>query len=161
MTAETQETPKQPDDLDLILPEGGIVEIDGIKARVKRLKTYEFLGLMRVITNGLGPSLGQHEWDTSDEEQLKADLVAMVITAMPNAAEEFIVFLRSVLEPVDPDQAAALALAMRNPDPIDSIDVIGVLVDQEAPDLSVLAGKARAWISKIQKTMRRTQPAAG
>jgi hypothetical protein len=153
VTAEVQDSIETPD-LDVILPQGGLTTVGGFKVRVRRLKTREFLALMRVITNGLGPGLGGMKLDTDDQEQMKADLVALVVTALPNAAEEFVEFLNVVIEPESTGERAGVALAMQNPDPMEALDLIGVVVEQEIPDLAVLAGKARAWISRIQQGLR-------
>ena len=147
MTAGTEEKPV--DDLLAILPDGGTIRVGAVEARVNRLKGREFLGLMRVLTKGLGGGLPQLDLKGEGDE-VQAQLVGMFLVAVPNAIAEFIEFLMTIVEPVHESERARLAVEMQNPDPDVLLDILGVVAIQEKDDLSTLVGKARAWIGKIQ-----------
>lgn len=147
-------------DLGVILPEPGKMEIGGIPVEVRRLKTREFLLLMRVITGGMGASMRDIRLNTKDEEAMVADLISIVMLAIPFAIEEFGEFVISIVEAKNKhEHAAQLRQALENPEIEDLMNIIGIVVEQERDDLGVLAGKARAWIAKIQTTMNRPSTA--
>lgn len=160
MSTKTQDTvaevpdEKQPD-LEVIVPEPGRVVIDGIDCQIRRLKTREFLLLMRVITKGLGSGLSAVSIDFTDEESVGRDLAALMVLALPNAFEEFVEFLQAIVEPVDPRKNAALAKAIGdNPDVDVLLDVFEVMAVQEKDDLAALAGKAQAMWSRVVQVYR-------
>jgi len=141
-------------DIDVILPVEGIVEVEGIKARVRRLKTREFLTLLRVITTGMGPAISQVKFTPDDPEALQGELLGLFLVAAPNAIDEFGEFLFSIVEPVSKKDQVALSKALVNPEAGVLIDVLTVVAEQEKDDLSVLVGKGRAAIAKIQMAYR-------
>ena len=137
-------------DLEVILPVDGIVEVDGIRARVKRLKTREFLGLLRVITTGMGPAMAQVKLTADDPDQLQAEMMGLFLVAVPNAIDEFSAFMVTIVEAETPKNQPQLLKAMDNPDPGVLLDVLTIMAEQEKDDLAVLAGKARAAVTRIQ-----------
>ena len=135
-------------DLEEIFPEEGIIEIDGHKCRVKRLKTREFFGLLRVMTSGLGPMLGQFQFHQKmSDEDMGAQLIAMAALALPNALEEFATFMQLIVEPVD--SKVDIREALDNPDLDVTMEVIAVMIGQEAGDFRELVGKAQTIFSKM------------
>ena len=156
-----QPEPEHVPDLEAIVPEPGELEVEGVPAQVKRLKAFEFLALMRCITRGLGGGLASVRIDTSDSDAMQQDIAALMFAAIPNAIGEFGQFLFAIVEPRDTateDQKKALQKVMRDPEIETLMDVLGVMILQEKDDLAVLAGKAQAWLAKIQKTMNQTKP---
>jgi hypothetical protein len=150
MTAEKLE------DLTAILPENeGIVVVDGIRARVKRLKSREFLSLIRVLTIGLGPNVGQFKFE-GDEDEVKGQVLAMFLMAIPEAIDEFGEFLFKIVEPVDKSEAGQLSKAMQNPDVDVLLDVLTLVATQEVNDFRSLVGKGKAALMKIQSVYRPT-----
>lgn len=149
---------EQTPDLDVILPSGGRIEVDGIKAEVGRLKSREFLLLMRVLTAGLGEGIRHIRLSPDDEDELESELIALFMLAIPNAIEEFGEFLMAIVEPVESKDDLKLRVAMQNPDPEVLIDIFGIMVEQEKDDLSALLGKGRAWIARLQKTFQPPPP---
>lgn len=146
------------EDLGTILPEPTTLTIDGIPAQVRRLKSREFLTLMRVITAGLGSGIRDIRLDVNDAEALQSDMMAILFIAVPNSIEDFGQFLSMIVEPREAnnkDQANRLDRIMANPEPDVLIDVLGIMVLQEKDDMVALAGKARAWMSQVQKTVNR------
>jgi hypothetical protein len=150
MTAEPDKVP----DLEVILPQGGVVEVAGIRARVRRLKTREFLTLLRVITSGMGPAISRITLTPDDPEKLQGELIGLFLVAVPNAIDEFAEFLLSIVEAETAKDQPALAKEMVNPDPEVLLDVLTVLAEQEKDDLAVLAGKGKAALARIQSVYR-------
>lgn len=146
MTATTNEKPV---DLEAILPEATELLVEGIPAAVRRLKAKEFFALLRVLTNGMGPGIANVDF-SKDRDEMAGQFVGLLLSAVPNAAEEFTQFLTLVVEAKDPKQNAALQKCMANPELETMIDVLTVVAEQEAPDLQSLVGKAQAALKKIQ-----------
>jgi hypothetical protein len=153
MTA--SKTVEKPVDLEAIVTTPGVIEVDGIPARVRRLKSKEFLGLIRVLTLGLGPNI-QHVKLEGDKDEVTGQVIAMFMMAIPEAVEEFGQFMFKIVEPVDPKQAVQLARAMDNPEIDTLLDLITTVAEQEAPDFASLVGKAKAALTRIQSVYRPT-----
>lgn len=147
-TTETTNAPVP--DIDVILlPTPETLEIDGIPAKVNRLKSREFLTLIRVMTKGLGPGIRDVRF-TGSEEEMGVQMTALLILAIPSAIDEFGQFLLSVVDAKDPSDRGRLHDAMVNPDIEVLLNVITILVEQEKDDFASLVGKARAALAKIQ-----------
>lgn len=146
----SSEKQEQKPDIDAIVPETMTVMVDGVECRVNRLKTREFLSLIRVLTAGLGPGLNEVELDFTDGETVARDLSALMILAVPNATAEFTVFLTSVVEPVDGSKQGQVGKYLYdNPDLDVMIDVFEAIAVQEKDDLAALAGKLRGVWGRI------------
>lgn len=161
--SQASETPAEEPkpDIEVILPESGTVTIHGaegqeIPAGVRRLKSREFLLLMRVITQGLGQGLTTVRLDLTDPDEAQGQMLGILMLAVPEALEEFGDFLHAIVEPKAQKDAASLAHVARNLDPGDLLDVLGVMVEQEKDDFMALMGKAQAWLARLQKTMSQT-----
>lgn len=146
----TQNDIQDSPDLDVIDPEVGFVIVDGEKCRVNRLKTREFLMLMRVLTSGLGPGLSTVRLDFTDGETVARDLSALMLLAVPNATEEFANFLGQITKPTNPEKNAQVARYLHdNPELDVMLDIFETVAVQEKDDLAALAGKAQAMWSRI------------
>lgn len=147
-TAEITESDVE--DLEPILPTPFFTEVAGCKCTVRRLKTREFLMLMQVLTSGLGPALGEVKLDFTDEDTIARDLSALMLLAVPNAVDEFMQFLRSVVEPVrDEDRGTVATYLADNPDLDVMVEIFEGIATQEKDDLAILAGKAQAMWSRV------------
>lgn len=137
-------------DIEAIVPDVMTLTVDGVECKVNRLKTKEFLALMRVLTAGLGPGLSQVDLDFSDGETVARDMSALMMLAVPNATAEFAVFLASVVEPIDGGQKGHVGKYLHdNPDLDVMIDVFEAVAVQEKDDLAALAGKLQAVWGRI------------
>lgn len=137
-------------DLEPIVPTEKVMDVAGCKCRVKRLKTREFLSLLQVLTSGLGPALGEVKLDFTDGDTVSRDLSALMLLAVPNAIDEFTVFLRNVVEPVnEQDRAVVATYLLDNPDVEVLLDIFEAVALQEKDDLAVLGGKAQAMWSRL------------
>lgn len=148
-TAKT-ETPEEQVDLEAIVPEEFRITVNGIDCRVKRLKTKEFLSLMRVLTKGIGAGLGDVSLDFTDGETVARDLSALMLLALPGATEEFTLFLSGIVEPVDPEKTIEVNRYLYdNPEVEDLLNVFEAVATQERHDLAGLAGKAQAMWKRV------------
>jgi hypothetical protein len=149
------------EDLEPIVPSVENVTIAGVPCRIRRLKTREFLALVNVLTSGLGASLQEVSIDFTDEESIGSDLSALMLLAIPNAVDEFAMFLRAVVEPKDEKDAAKVATYLiDNPDVDDLLLIFEAIVTQEKDDLAVLAGKAQAMWKRIATLYSKKKPTA-
>ena len=146
-------------DLEEILPlDPEPLLIGGIEVRVNRLKTIEMLKLLRVVSHGLGPALGELTFSTEDSEQLRTEIVSVFVLALPDAITEFVEFLLTVVQPVNEKDRKALAKELVNPEVEDLILLVERVVDQEYDDLYVLVGKARVIIDRMKVNMASRMP---
>lgn len=138
------------EDLEPILPTEARVTVAGCLCKIRRLKTREFLSLVQVMTAGLGNALQDVKLDFSNEETIGAELSGLMVLAIPNAVDEFTVFLRAVVEPLNADDRGKVAsYLMDNPDLDVLFDVFEAVATQEKDDLAVLAGKAQAMWARV------------
>ena len=151
-TAATKAAPESDveKDIEEIVPIVGELTVKGVPCTIRRIKTLEFIALIRVLTTGLGGSLGQVRLDFQNEETITQDLSALMLLAIPNATEEFSMLLRQMVEPKDEQQRAIVAgYLMDNPDLDALIDIFEVIATQEKDDMKVLAGKLQAAWSRV------------
>lgn len=143
------------EDLTVILPGGGEVTVNGVPCIVRRLKTREFLALLRVLTAGLGPALGEISIDFTDKETVGRDLSALMLLAVPNAADEFAEFLMAIVDAKDPAQSRETALYLKdNPELDVLLEVFEKVAEQEKEDLAALGGKTQAMWSRLGNLYR-------
>ena len=143
-------------DLEEILPSEEELTIEGMPVVVKRLKSREFFALLKIITNGLGQNISQFSLSMDDEEEMKSTVVAMAVLAIPNALEEFVDFMREIVAAKHVIDQHKVYAALENPEIEDSINVITVIIAQEAGDFVSLVGKAKAAFARIPSVSRPT-----
>lgn len=168
MTANTEDlmqrsvdASQQPEDSDLgpIAPDENVLMVGEYRARVKRLKSREILGLVQLLTRGLGDGIRNLDLSTDDPEALKGDLAAIAIIALPNVIDDTFVFLRSIVEPVNPDENRKLQEAMFNPEIDVLLDMVEIILVQEVDDLYALVGKVGGLMARSEKLFAgRKQP---
>ena len=141
-------------DADLIVPATAAMHVDGIPVRVVRLRTRQWFALARVIGTGLGSGILDLEVDWQDPD-LKEQLVAILVLALPGAEDETIAFLRTLVVPVNDADSDRLVEAMRNPSVSDVLDLVGVILDQEGDDLRGIVGKAAELAPKVSQILPR------
>lgn len=124
--------------------------VNGIPCQVKRIKSREFLALMRVITKGLGGNVARFKFSMDDADEAQAQILALLLMAIPNAIDEFADLLMGMVQAKDRTQQGAVMAEMQNPDVDVLMDAITVLLEQEKDDMVALVGKARASLTKIQ-----------
>lgn len=150
MTAETAPTQS---DSDVILPDSPEeLVLNGIPAEVKRLRTREFLSLMKVLLRGVGGDL-MDAFAETDEKRMQGRLTGLILVAIPNAEHEFIVFLQRVVQAKNEKQRAELFHYLENPDIDDLMTIARIVIEQEAQDFAKLGKDAKAWWMTIRETV--------
>lgn len=163
ITDQPVESVEPVDDLELIAPVPGepfeigeLSEEGPVLVQVNRLRTVEFLALMRAVARGVGPGLSELDL-SDDEDEMRAELLGIMLIALPEASDDFVQFLRVVTVPVGSADKARVVREMANPSLDDSMRIIEQIVTQEADDIRRLVGKAQAmWgrLSKMYQTKR-------
>ena len=153
MSAGTQEPviDDQIVDLEPIIPDRATLTIQGVPVRVSPLRLRETFSIARVIAVGLGAGLLDMEFAWDDPEELKGQIGAMLLLAVPSAEDQILVFLRDIVKPVNPDDKGRLTNIMTNPYPTDVLDILDAVLDAEGDNLASLVGKARLMAPKVAK----------
>lgn len=144
-------------DLAVIMPDPALIDIAGMPVRIRRLQTRELLLAIRVLTVGMGAGIAAVDL-SADKEELTQTVLALLITAIPDAPDELLDLLAALVEARNKDDRQALGELMGNP-PIDvTMDILGAVVAQEKDDLSALVGKARQLFGFAQVLTRKGTP---
>jgi hypothetical protein len=168
-----------PDDseLDRIDPQPEILKFStGFTVEVVRLQTRQFFRLLRVLTHGAGPALTQAQLDfQGDPGEFGAKLLMLTVMSIPDAEQEAILFLTSMCRPAGLADKPAAQLTkqeteankilwdrfgeeLHNPDPSDTLDLIEVIIRQEAPELQALGKKLRKVTELFTRTGQDREP---
>lgn len=167
-------------EVDRIDPQPTVVKLStGFPVEVVRLQLRQLFRLLRILTHGAGPALAQLDFSTGQEE-FGAKLLGMVLMAIPDAEQETIGFLQSMLQPaglvsgINGKRPAQLSKKEReddqalwehfneelhNPNPFDFVDILEVIIVNEAPDLQSLGKKLRHLWEVAQKAGNFGKPA--
>lgn len=158
-------------ELDRLDAEPQIVKLStGFSMEVVRLKTRQLFRLLKVLTHGAGPALMSARLDFADDPAAFGQkLMGLVIISIPDAEEEFIQFLASMTKPAgvttrqggkltkqeqEDNQALwnTYSEELNNPDPMDLIDIVEVIVTTEAPELQALGKRIAGLVETLRKT---------
>jgi hypothetical protein len=142
----------------------------GFALGVRRMRTRQFFRLLRILTHGAGPALTQAQLNFGgDPAEFGQKLLMLVVMSIPDAEQETIAFLASMCEPAglsgkqasqltrqeaDADKALwdRYGEELHNPELDDTLDLIEVIVRQEAPELQALGKKLRKTLEMFRKT---------
>lgn len=153
-----------PNDVDALSPSPEFLTLEsGLGVRVERLRTRGMFKLLKIVTRGGGPILMQMPLNFEDSEAFMGQLLAVVVMAIPEAEDEAIDFIRSMVTPADFDANAkskadiqknkdafeALMRELDDPAPSDTISIISKIIENEANDIQAL-GKQLAAVLKTQ-----------
>lgn len=143
---------------------------NGIEVRILDLRTRQLFKLLRIVTHGAGQAFIQSNLDFSDDSGVFLQkLVTLVMFSIPDAEQEAIEFLQSMVEPADlvdkdpkqlskaeRDKNIALWTELNqeiwNPEPQDTIELIEVIVRREAKDIQALGKRIGQFLKLAQKT---------
>jgi hypothetical protein len=156
-------------ELDRLDPEPVVVKLStGLAIEVVRLRTRQFFRLLKVLTHGAGPAVVQAGLDFSaGAEQFASQLLTLVAMSIPDAEQEAIAFLQSMCKPAgltdrpklskqEEEDNEALWEQFRkdtfNPELEDTIDLIEVIVKNEAPELQALGKKLQRMLQLFRAT---------
>src|SRR6266566_5414225 len=156
------------DEMSAIMPEDMRVKLSsGTFVLLEPLKMRQFFRLMRIITHGAGPAISRLNIDvTNTVEQFTTQLVTLVLFSIPDAEQETIDFLMSMVKPdglienralnkADRERNSELIENLRveldNPEPEDFVTLIEAIVKREAEDLQALGKRVVKMFQTAQK----------
>lgn len=168
---EALDQPDPVDELDRLDPQPEVMSLScGIEVRLLPLRTRQMFKMMRIITHGAGQRIATSGLNFSDEPDVFLQkLLAVVVFSIPDAEQETIDFLQSMVEPaglVDKlprdlskaEREGNIALwtdlnkELWNPDPLDTIDLVEAVFRREAADLQALGKKIRRVVELAART---------
>lgn len=160
---------KEKVDVEVIVDEGDTVALSsGTEVVIQPLKARQFFKLLRIITHGAGGMLLNVKFSGDDTpEEFGAKLLALVGFAIPDAEEEVIDFLLSMVTPAGEKTGRKLSkeeiahnkqLAedlfgeLYNPELEDLVTLVEAIVKREAADLQALGKRLMAMFDLAKKT---------
>lgn len=155
-------------DVEVIVDEGNAVKLSsGTEVVIQPLKARQFFKLLRIITHGAGGMLLNIKFSPDDTpEEFGSKLVALVGFAIPDAEEEVIDFLLSMVKPAKLKEGRALSKAdkskneelqtevfeeLYNPELDDLVTLVEAIVRREAEDLQALGKRLMDMFNQAQK----------
>jgi hypothetical protein len=148
----------------------------GFQLEIVRMRTRQFFRLLRVLTHGAGPAMMQAGLDFKDSgSEFASKLLLLVVMSIPDAESEAVAFLQSMCRPAGVVDKTAAQLTkqeteankvlweqfseeMHNPELTDTIDLIEIIVNQEAPELQALGKKLQTVLALFRKTGQDKEP---
>lgn len=144
---------------------------------VERLRTRQMFALLRIISRGGAAILPQLELSTDmDEQEFMAKLLGVVMFSVPEAENEAVEFIRTMVRPRDEssivipegsfkldgsgnpttepilDAQQRLSVELSNPELDDTVSVIEVVIQREASDLKALGKRLQQMWTLATKT---------
>lgn len=132
----------------------------GDRIIVQRLKTRQMFRLLKILTHGAGGALVGLDFSGEDPEGFVAQLLAITIAAIPNAEDETIEFIQSMVDSADAIEVPRskgdrernqivrenLADHLSNPSLDDLITILEVVIRKEAPEIAALGKRLGALL---------------
>lgn len=169
-------------EVDRLDPEAVRVKLTtGLSVEVVRMQTRQLFRLMRILTRGATvEQLAALDFksDASDDEKraFSAQLLGILVRAIPDAENETILFLQSMAKPaelverpgtgtltkqeVESNEALfrQFGLDLYNPDITDTLNLLEVIIVNEAPDIQALGKKLSHLWAVARKATGSEQP---
>jgi hypothetical protein len=157
-------SPDVPQDVDALAPEPDVIKLaSGFAVRVDKLKTRGMFKMLKIVTRGAGPIIMQMDLNFDNQDTFSSQLLGVVFMAVPEAEQEAIEFIQSMVTPADynPDARTKdaeqknkelferLAVELDDPEPDDTFSIIEKIIENEAGNIQAL-GKRVAAALKIQ-----------
>jgi hypothetical protein len=149
----------------------------GLEVEIVRLRTRQFFRLLRVLTHGAGPAVMRAGLDfKAGGEQFAQQLLTLILMSIPDAEQEAVGFLQSMCKPAGLDDKPESQLSKKakedntarwaqfntdlfNPELEDTLDLMEIIIRQEAPELQALGKKLQRMIQMFQATGQDKEPA--
>lgn len=154
--------------------------VSGFLVHVVRLHTRQLFRLMRIISRGASPqALAKLDFSDDSEEGRRtfgAQLLGIIVTAIPDAENETIGFLQSMTKPAglverkapaqltkDESKANEALLTrfsdeMFNPELEDTLSLLEAIIVNEGPDIQALGKKLQHLWGVARKALGSEQP---
>lgn len=162
-------------DLDTLASEAQSVTLEsGLEIEVVRLRTRQTMSLLKIITRGAGPALSDLVLGADTEtEQFTAAFIGAVVFSIPEAEDETIDFIRSMVIPAGlitdpkskPEKEVNQGLLERlhdeleNPELEDLVTIVEKVITNEAPHIVALGKRLAGLISFQRKVLSKSGPA--
>lgn len=139
----------------------------GLKVEIQRLKLRQLLRALKILSAGASPALAQLANEDSNTEDFAQTLLVAMAVAIPEAENETVDFLVSMLLPVGFHKGRVVSRAKQeendkllqelddsfyNPDLEDLLDVVEAIVETEAPHLKALGNRLATLLKAQQKS---------
>lgn len=161
---------------DIILPPPTEMTLSsGIVVEFEELKARQFFRMLRILTRGAADVMAENPIDFGGDEQTIAIQVAsLLVFAIPEAEDETIDFIKSMVKPagLEPgrDKAsrdrnekkyAELDAELDNPELNDLLDLVNAIIQREAADLGGLGKRLRSLFETAAKAGQMASQPAG
>ncbi len=149
-------------------PENIRLPISGTEVKLQELKTRQFFKLLKILTRGAGDLLSSLRLNADDDADVFVkQLIAIVVLSVPEAEEETLEFLISMIQPVgivsgtnlsketlanNAELRSALFEEFSNPELEDVIFLIENIVRREAKDIQSLGKRLAGMLNLAEKT---------
>ncbi len=142
----------------------------GLEVQLESLKARQFFKLLRIITHGALPGMreaGLFDMDDLDTEEFLGRLLSVTLLSIPDAEDETIAFIRSMVYPtglidrrglnkqdIQHNEVlwAGLDAEMENPDLDDVVTIIEAIVKRESDDIQALGKRLASMMKLAEKT---------
>ena len=147
-----------------------IILSDGTHVLIENLKSRQFFKLLRIITHGAMPvfrDLGLSSMSGLSRDEFVTRLLSMMLMSIPDAEDETIEFVRSMVKPAglierrqlnkqDTERNAALWAVvdenLYNPELDDLVTIIEAIIHREADDIQALGKRLQGMFNLAVKT---------
>jgi len=121
------------------------IEINGIECEVGRLRTREFFSLLRILTRGMGSGIATLFDPEASAQDNAGRFLGALIVSVPEAETDFILLVKKLVKPIDPDKAEEVKAALDNPGLDVMLEIAQIVALQEAGELTRLGKAAKSW----------------
>ena len=156
-------------DADVIVDEGQHVTLEsGTQLILQPLKSRQFFKLLRIITHGAGGMLLNVKFSADDNpEEFGGKLMALIGFAIPDAEDEVMDFILSMVKPAKEKSGRSLTKTdlaenkrllenlieeLDNPELGDLITILEAIVKRESSDLQALGKRLMQMFDLAKKT---------
>lgn len=136
----------------------------GTVIKIERLKTRQMLRALKVLTVGAADILAELDFEGKEADDLTTSVLAALIFAIPEAEDETIEFIQSMVSPADivleprtkgdkllnADLYKKLEQELFNPDLEDLISIVEVIVKNETPHVAALGKRLMLLLPKTK-----------
>ena len=160
---------KNPTDIEVIVDEGDTVTLEsGTELVIIPLKARQFFKLLKIVTHGAGGMLLNIKFSGEDTpEEFGGKLMALIGFAIPDAEDEVVDFLLSMVKPAGEKEGRNLSKSeiaenkrlseelfneLYNPELGDLLTILEAIVKREAGDLQALGKRLMQMFELARKT---------
>jgi hypothetical protein len=153
--------PDEPrDEIDRLDPQPVKMELlSGTKFDLTPLKLRQFLRLLKIVTRGAADVLDQASLDFDDPEGFLQTFLGMVLFSIPEAENETVDFIQSMVIPADLTgdpkkdiiKVNELKEELFNPELEDTITIVQAIIERESEDLRALGKRLGSMLKMAEK----------